>query len=91
MKYNSYESTYIVGTIQKETGILIIASNTNETKVCQFNNEGIWFAYGGSPAWNDDFVDACVNAGYDVVSWEYQDVSIQYREKLPYWDTCVQV
>ena len=82
---------YFVGTIQEETGILIIVSQANKTTFVQFNDEGVWFASGGNPAWSDDFVDACVRAGYDVVSWEFQDATISIGEKLPYWDTCIQV
>lgn len=91
VKYLAYEGIYLVGTIQKETGILKIVSTPHDQGVAQFNDEGIWYGYGGAPGWNDDFIDACVNAGYEVGAWEYQEITIGYHEKLPYWDTCVEV
>lgn len=91
LKWLNPAGAYLVGSLRKETGTLEILSTANKSAVVAFNAEGVWSATGGAPEWSDNFVEACVNAGYDVSSWEFKDTTISYREKLPYWDTCLQV
>lgn len=70
----------------------MIVGQQNNDYAAYFDEQGTYVNGTPNPAWNDDFVNACSIAGYDMAGpWEYQDTTLSIGEKLPEWDTYVQV